>query len=136
MSTLDLSNIARIQRDNVLCSIEHRLILKECGCIDRGNKTELEALDRSVHIFNNRLHQLATDWGTKLQQMGRASDVAVVVQAFQEGVGPQLDLSFLNTLDCFHPSVKAHEDLGIGIWNSMLCTGRYYFLIISFNIID
>ncbi len=55
--------------------------------------------------------------------MGRASDVAVVVQPFMEGVGAALDLSFLNTLDCFHPSAKAHEDRGVGLWNSMLCGG-------------
>jgi hypothetical protein len=123
VSTLDLSNVARLQRESAVCSIEHRVLLKECGCIDRGNKTELEALDRSVHAYNNRLHQLASDWGVKIAAMNRTADVAVVVQAFQEGVGPQLDLSFLNTLDCFHPSAKAHEDLGIGLWNSMLCGG-------------
>lgn len=122
VSTLDLSNIARIQRDHELCKVEHKVILKECGCIDRGNSTELARLDKSVHIFNNRLHQIAADWHAKLKQMGRDGDMAVVSQSFQEGIGSTLDLSFLNRLDCFHPSTAAHQDLAIGLWNSMLCT--------------
>jgi hypothetical protein len=122
VSTLDLSNIARIQREHELCKIEHKYILKECGCIDRGNSTELARLDKSVHIFNNRLHQVAADWRSKLKSMGRDGDMAVVVQAFQEGIGSTLDFSFINKLDCFHPSTVAHEDLAIGLWNSMLCT--------------
>ena len=120
--TLDLSNIARIQRDHALCSIEHKFILKECGCIDRGNSTELAHLDVAVHTFNTRLHQIAASWGSKLKAMNRDGDVAIVTQPFMEGIGKDLDLSFLNTLDCFHPSAKAHQDLAIGLWNSMLCT--------------
>ncbi len=27
------------------CDIEHRYILEECGCIDRGNATQLKSLD-------------------------------------------------------------------------------------------
>jgi hypothetical protein len=38
-----------------------------------------------------------------------------------EGIGPTLDLSFLNGLDCFHPSTVGHELLAIGLWDSMLC---------------
>jgi len=123
ISTLDLSNVARIQRSNFLCNIEHQWILTECGCIDRGSKAELKRLDESVHAFNMRQHQIAADWYQKLREMGRENDIAVVQQGFMEGVGANLDLSFLNRLDCFHPSLKAHEDLGIGLWNEMLCTG-------------
>ena len=123
VTTLDLSNIARIQRAHTLCSIEHKFVLKECGCIDRGNATELAHLDFSVHTFNNRLHEIASNWTSKLKVMGRDGDIAIITQPFMEGVGSTLDLSFLNTLDCFHPSAKAHQDLAIGLWNSMLCNG-------------
>ena len=50
--------------------------------------------------------------------------VAVVYQPHLEGIGPTLDISFLNTLDCFHPAAKAHEQLGIGLWAAMLCKDR------------
>eukprot|EP00040_Diaphanoeca_grandis_P038567 m.256773 g.256773 ORF g.256773 m.256773 type:complete len:372 (+) comp34681_c0_seq1:128-1243(+) len=122
ISTLDLSNIARLQRSKEFCNVEHKYILKECGCIDRGNATELVKLDETVHLFNSRLHNITAEWYTKLRTMGREKDMAVVTQSFQEGIGKNLDISFLNNLDCFHPSTKAHEDLAIGLWNSMLCT--------------
>ena len=58
----------------------------------------------------------------QLSAVGR-HDMAVTVQAYQEGIGAQLDFDFLNDLDCFHPSQLGHRDLAIGLWNSMLCTG-------------
>lgn len=42
------------------------------------------------------------------------------MQSFQEGFAIQ-SIDFLNKLDCFHPSTTGHEDLAIGLWNSMLC---------------
>lgn len=121
ISTLDLSNIARIQRSKLGCTIEHKYIVKECGCIDKGNSTQLAMLDRNVHYYNDRLHKFASDWYAKLQQQGR-TDIAIVTQSFMEQIGPTLDFRFLSKLDCFHPSASAHEDLAIGLWNSMLCT--------------
>jgi hypothetical protein len=120
VSTLDLSNIARIQRAHVGCRIEHKII-DECGCIDRGNATQLVWLDKNVHSMNAKLHEIAANWYTALKQQGR-TDMAVVVQGFQEGIGATLDLSFLSLLDCFHPSALAHQELAIGLWDSMLCT--------------
>jgi len=32
----------------------------------------------------------------------------------------KIQLEFLSTLDCFHPSLYAHQQMGIGLWNSML----------------
>lgn len=96
VSTLDLSNVARLQRSHPKCNIEHKVI-DECGCIDRGNATQLQWLDINVHAFNARLHALAAEWHTKLQTQGR-TDMAVVVQPYQEGIGRTLDISFLNGL--------------------------------------
>ena len=119
ISTLDLSNIARIQKTKAGCAIEHR-ILNECGCIDRGNATQLAMLDTNVAAMNAKLHGLAQRWRAKLLREDRW-DMAVVVQPFQERLGASLDWHWLNTLDCFHPSELGHETLAIGLWNSMLC---------------
>ena len=89
-------------------------VAQECGCIDRGNATELANLDMNVHTMNDGLHGLAAKWRDTLAADGR-EDMAVVVQSFQEGIGATLDPSFLNKLDCFHPSTVAHEDLAIGL---------------------
>ena len=121
-STLDLSNVARIQRSSLYCSVEHKVILKECGCIDRGNATQLAQLDANIHTYDSALHDLAQKWYEKLQAAKR-TDMAVVMQSFLEGVGPELNKPFLNNLDCFHPSALGHQDLAVGLWNSMLCPG-------------
>jgi len=120
VSMLDLSQIHRIQQSKVGCKIEHELVLQECGCIDRGNQTELDTLDRNIHFMNNRLHQFASEWRENLRQQGR-EDIAIVVQSGFEGIGETLDHTFLSKLDCFHPSALAHQSLAVGLWNSMLC---------------
>jgi hypothetical protein len=102
VGTLDLSNVARIQRSDLFCKIEHS-VLKECGCIDRGNSSQLLQLDENVHKVNAELHRIAQKFTTMLQQQGR-TDMAVVMQGFQEGVGKTLTRKFLSNLDCFHPS--------------------------------
>ena len=120
LSTLDLSHIHRLQRTKLGCTIEHKFV-HECGCVGQGNTSELRLLDANVHTMNAALRQLAIAWQARLQAQGR-SDMAVVYQNFMEGIGAQLDISFLSRLDCFHPSTVGHEDLAIGLWNGLLCS--------------
>jgi phospholipase B1 len=122
VSTLDLSNIHRIQQSRLGCKVVHKLI-DEGGCIDYGNSTQMAMLDRNIHWLNTRQHKFAQDWQDKLKSQGR-KDVAVVSQPFMEGIGSQFDWTFLSELDCFHPSAKAHQMLAIGLWDSMLCHDR------------
>jgi hypothetical protein len=121
-SMLDLSNIARLQRSKLFCDIEHH-ILSECGCIDKGNATQLAQLDANVHSMNAALHTLVKTWQAKWKADGRA-DIHMTMQGYLEHQGKQFTESFLNNLDCFHPSAEAHNDLAIGLWNSMLCHDR------------
>ena len=83
---------------------------------------QLAQLDANIHTYDSALHDLAQKWYEKLQAAGR-TDMAVQMQSFLEGVGPELDKPFLNNLDCFHPSTLGHQDLAVGLWNSMLCPG-------------
>jgi len=121
VSMLDLAEIHRIQQTKAYCAVIHGTFLKECGCIDKGTPTQLAMLDTNIHYMNKRLHKFAADWRIKLQQQGR-TDIAIVNQPGFEGIGKSFDITFLSKLDCFHPSTKAHQSLGIGMWNSMLCT--------------
>lgn len=122
VSMLDLSNIHRIQKSKIGCRAEHTIV-KEGGCIDKAHVTdeELAKLDENIHYMNKRLHKFASDYQAKMKAQGR-TDMAFVVQGFTEGIGPDLDHNFLSSLDCFHPSASAHQDMGIALWNSMLCT--------------
>jgi len=121
LSMLDLSNIHRIQQSKAGCTFEHEHIIHEGGCIDRGTDDQLAMLDENIHFVNARVHKFASDWQAKLKAQGR-SDIAVVAQGFLEGTGAEFDWHFLSKLDCFHPSAEAHEDMAVGLWNSMLCT--------------
>lgn len=121
LAMLDLSHIHRVQQSKTGCKILHDLIIQEGGCTDRGTEEQLAQLDENVHFVNSRVHQFAADWTAKLQAQGRR-DIAVVAQGFLEGYGAAMDSRFLSKLDCFHPSAEAHEDLAVGLWNSMLCT--------------
>jgi phospholipase B1 len=118
---LDLSHIHRIQKSKIGCTLVHKVI-KEGGCVDKDDVTddEMQKLDENVHFMNKRLHKFAADYQAKMQAQGR-NDMAFVVQGFTESIGPELDHTFLSSLDCFHPSASAHQDLAVGLWNSMLC---------------
>ncbi len=65
---------------------------------------------QNVHSMNAALHGLAAQWYTQLKNQNR-TDMAVVVQSYQEGVGKTLTIDFLSKLDCFHPS-----ELGAGVF--------------------
>ena len=60
MSTLDLSHIARLQRVHIGCRLEHKYLLKECGCIDRGNATQLV--------------QVRAAWGETIEDRGEKGE--------------------------------------------------------------
>ena len=123
VSLLDLSHVARVQRESVWCKLKHDVV-KECGCITpKASSAQLAQVDANVHVLNQRLHQLATLHTHKARANGRA-DLAFVAQPFLEGAGPRLTLDFLSDLDCFHPSESAHQELAIGLWNTMLCHDR------------
>ena len=107
MSTMDLSSVHRLQQSTLYCRELHEKVLKECGCLDRGNSTQLEMVDHNVHVMNSELHKLAQKHQLSLSESNR-NDMAVVVQPFLEGVGPELGIEFLNDLDCFHPSTVGH----------------------------
>ena len=133
VSTMQLSSIARLQRSKTYCSVLHQDIVNECGCVDKGNDTQLASLDANVDEFNRQLHLIAQRQRARLAAEGR-KDIAVIEQPFLEGIGPQLDLSFISSLDCFHPSAEAHQLLAVGLWNSMLCTeGREQRCGLSFS---
>mmetsp|Transcript_22733 Transcript_22733/g.68479 ORF Transcript_22733/g.68479 Transcript_22733/m.68479 type:complete len:161 (+) Transcript_22733:642-1124(+) len=123
IGTFPLSNVARVQRASTECSIEHRII-DECGCIDRGNATELARMDSNTVILNTELANLSKTWSANLRADGR-DDVAVVYHDFMAAgdIGGELVRDDLSELDCFHPSARAHQALAAGLWDSIVCPG-------------
>merc|ERR1719253_618597 len=60
VSTLDLSNVARLQKGKT-CAATSKLF-EECWCVNNGSPTQLAMLDRNIHVMNTRLHKFAADW--------------------------------------------------------------------------
>jgi len=122
IGTFALSAVARVQRANTECTIEHKYLIDECGCIDRGNSTELDVLDHNVDAMNTALNEMARKWRSKLAAEGR-NDVTVVYHEGATRIGPQMQRRHLSALDCFHPSAEAHQSLAVMLWDSLVCDG-------------
>jgi phospholipase B1 len=111
ISNVNLTHLAVVARE-FDCQVFHD-VWKECSCVFAPEPGQLEALNRVTIAYNERLHRLQAKWNNVDDQF------AVVVQPFLE----QLlipDLSWVSTLDCFHPSLKTHQELAINLWNYMM----------------
>ncbi|KAM4663503.1 phospholipase B1, membrane-associated-like [Discoglossus pictus] len=93
-----------------------------CSCVvqPKANSSELlEVLDQNRQ-FQEKLKHLLLISG----RYDRKKDFAAVLQPFLIDVEPatdqdgQIDYSFF-TPDCFHLTVKGHEQLARGLWNNM-----------------
>ena len=122
VSLLDLSHVARLQREHLGCRLLHD-VLDECGCVHpQATKAQLATLDGNVRTLNGVLADLSATWTARLRHEGR-DDIAVVFQPFLNASGTNMDIGFLSKLDCFHPSTEGHRSFAIGLWNSMLGEG-------------
>ncbi|XP_053545211.1 phospholipase B1, membrane-associated [Bombina bombina] len=93
-----------------------------CSCVvnPKDNSSELlELIDQNIQ-FQEKLVQLIVTSG----RYDGKKDFRVVLQPFLRNVTPALDhnghidYSFF-TLDCFHLTIKGHEQLAKGLWNNM-----------------
>ncbi|KAM3919955.1 phospholipase B1, membrane-associated-like isoform 1-T1 [Leptodactylus fuscus] len=94
-----------------------------CSCVIQPteNSPELLEIMELNHQFQERLERL-------IQTSGRydtKKDFAVVLQPFMKDIEPAvdqdglIDYSYI-TPDCFHLTVKGHEQMARGLWNNML----------------
>ncbi|XP_051248837.1 phospholipase B1, membrane-associated-like isoform X2 [Dicentrarchus labrax] len=113
---LSMKPLRDVQRPTLGCQLQKSF----CSCLvqPEENSTELEELVEINHEFQRRLEKLLhSDRFFK-------KDFAVVLQPYLENARPPtlpngtIDLSFF-TADCFHFTVKGHEELAKGLWNNM-----------------
>jgi phospholipase B1 len=109
-----MSRLKQLGQQNPVCSLVHAFA-NECPCAFRArNRTDVKAMDDAVVAYNRVLHGLAKKYARL-----RDPQFAVVVQPFMQETHIQ-DATFLSSLDCFHPSLLAHETMAVHLWNSML----------------
>ncbi|XP_044023118.1 phospholipase B1, membrane-associated-like [Siniperca chuatsi] len=113
---LPMKPLREVQRPTLGCQLQKTF----CSCLvqPEENSTELKELVEVNYEFQRRLEKLLhSDRFFK-------KDFAVVLQPYLENTGPPrlpdgtFDLSFF-TADCFHFTVKGHEELAKGLWNNM-----------------
>jgi phospholipase B1 len=72
-------------------------------------------MDLLATAYNQRLRQIVLDY-----QKTSGSDFAVVLEpGFENTEIRQWPVEMLSTLDCFHPSVLAHELMAEMLWNNL-----------------
>ncbi|XP_069064215.1 phospholipase B1, membrane-associated-like [Pleurodeles waltl] len=92
-----------------------------CSCLvkPKDNSPELLELIDQNKQFQNRLEELVSS-----DRYKNTEDFAVILQPFLKRVQPpkdsngKIDYSFF-TPDCFHFTIKGHEELAKGLWNNM-----------------
>ncbi|XP_078031562.1 phospholipase B1, membrane-associated [Epinephelus lanceolatus] len=113
---LPMKPLREVQRPTLGCQLQRRF----CSCLVKPeeNSTELTELLQVNLQFQSRLMKLLS--GDRFFK----KDFAVVLQPYLEMASPprlpdgSMDLSFF-TADCFHFTVKGHEELAKGLWNNM-----------------
>jgi len=112
----NLSEVYYLSLKSSTCKTIHRDLFIECDCIfgPGGNKTRDQA-DTYLQEYNARSRLVAADY------KGKYTDFALVVQPFGSNTNvASLPIEFLSTLDCFHPSLIAHQAMAVALWNNML----------------
>ncbi|KAM9842852.1 phospholipase B1, membrane-associated [Aulostomus maculatus] len=113
---LPMKPLREVQRPTLGCQLQKKF----CSCLvlPEENSPELKELVEINYEFQRNLEKLLQ--GDRFFK----KDFAVVLQPYLESARPprfpngSMDLSFF-TADCFHFTVKGHEELAKGLWNNM-----------------
>eukprot|EP00026_Physarum_polycephalum_P011494 Phypoly_transcript_11724.p1 GENE.Phypoly_transcript_11724~~Phypoly_transcript_11724.p1 ORF type:complete len:362 (-),score=46.64 Phypoly_transcript_11724:105-1031(-) len=114
---MNLSQVYDLSLTNAYCKDIHRIIPFECDCIFDPNANTTRAL---VDIYGQEYNAKTRAVAAQYQAMNYP-DFTVVSQPMGRNTAiKDLPLTFLSTLDCFHPSLIAHQAMAVGLWNNML----------------
>lgn len=114
---LPMKPLREVSRPTLGCQLQRTF----CSClvVPADNSTELQELVAINEEFQRRLKVLLQG-----DRFFKNDSFAAVLQPFLEVAGParlpngSLDLSFF-AADCFHFTVRGHEELAKGLWNNM-----------------
>ncbi|KAJ3411197.1 hypothetical protein HDV05_002625 [Chytridiales sp. JEL 0842] len=114
-----LSQLATLTQKSGYCSVLRTVLSVECVCLARKANEKINSYAK--------MDELADRYYTSLQKLAKefnADRNPSFAVSFDSGPnGLQLSKSraevVLSALDCFHPSKKTHEALGMGLWNNL-----------------
>ena len=114
----NVSMIYEVSLRSEHCVDVHRVLPIECACAfktgEEGVKRRKE-MDLTALAYNQRLEKVTREI------MAQPSDsfAAVLQPVIRDGSPAGFPLNFISTLDCFHPSLAAHQAMAKVIWNAM-----------------
>ncbi|KAL7861619.1 hypothetical protein SRHO_G00130600 [Serrasalmus rhombeus] len=127
---LTMKPLREVKKPNLGCILQKKF----CSCLvlPDENSTELAELVEANLQFQRKLEELLNS------DRFFKEDFAVVLQPYLTHANPPrladgtIDLSFF-TPDCFHFTIKGHEELAKGLWNNMFQPADRKQMINSFS---
>lgn len=113
----NLSQVYDLSLKTKICTDIHRVVFIECDCLfSPGANQTRQQVDEYAQAYNAKSRALAAQY-----QKLNYPDFTVVTQPFgRNAMIKDMPTDLLSTLDCFHPSLIAHEGMAIALWNGML----------------
>jgi len=128
VSIFNISGVYTIALNNTYCRTLHNLLFWECDCafIPFSGEAHRKRMDDTAAAYRDVMRKVAS-------QTPVTDSFALIVQPmFTNLIIPGLE--FLSTLDCFHPSLVAHQNMAIGLWDTMLLPAKDKPIIFQFPV--
>jgi len=117
VSIFNISGVYTIALNNTYCRTLHHIFFSECDCAFYWS---------SDNAYRRKMDDMAAAYRDVLKKVAKDTPVtdsfALIYQPMFSDLDIQLD--FLSSLDCFHPSKFAHQQMGISLWNTMLLPAK------------
>ncbi|MGH0147774.1 UNVERIFIED_CONTAM: hypothetical protein FKN15_051204, partial [Acipenser sinensis] len=115
---LPLEGLRDLKKETLGCLLQRSF----CSCLilPPDNSTELKELIEMNSVFQKKMEELIASG-----RYDKRDDFAVILQPYaKKAVPPRLpdgkvDFSYF-TPDCFHFTIKGHEEMAKGLWNNMV----------------
>jgi phospholipase B1 len=112
----NVSGVYNLSLESKYCERVHEGLPLECPCAFSSSQADRNYLDEVISEYTKRLIKLTEQW-----QSRKLTDFAVVYQPFSIGLKiTDVPIEYLSNLDCFHPSLLAHQKMAIALWNSLI----------------
>ena len=112
----NISQIYNLSLQASHCKNIHRLLPEECMCAFKSGEAgdaHRKKMDQTAAMYNSIIENVAAEFNTS------DSFVVVTQPAMRDGTLHNFPLSFISTLDCFHPSLEAHQLMAKVMWNGL-----------------